>query len=817
MIQHNDPLFTSRTNLFLQNRFYKSLLAVCIFIVTGSIAKAQRPDSILNIAETSFPQEKVYLQTDKNVYAGGETVWFKAYLTADNVPAPFSRTVYAELITDKGAVLQRRTMPVILSGASSDFIIPDSLADTRLFIRAYTAWMMNFDSGLLCVKPLYVIPKKATAKKNNTAACTLTFFPEGGDLVENIESTVAFKATDQDGTPVSIKGDIVNNKNKKIASFAPAHDGMGAFTLQPLPGETYKAVWKDKTGKLRETVLPAANKQGVVIHTNVTDNKLYYTLTRPDSAIEPDTKFMVVAQNQQRLQYAANINLSQRTTVTAPLLTDSIPDGILQVTVFNELMQPVAERLVFVNNNNYSFITDLHMAEQNMNKRARSVLQVDVGGSLLSNMSVAVTDADINPVGKNEENIYSGFLLSSDLKGYVYNPAYYFSSDDDSVKQHLDLVLMTNGWRRFKWENLLAGQWPVIKYQPENYLGIQGKVVGLSRTILYNRSITAILKAKTRQPDYFNIQMSDKGEFSVDGLYFFDTARLYYQLSNDKDKNITSTASFLFNNSFIKGPQLSNSQLSSFYMPDKTDSSALLKSINIAALRRSEQSDLGKVQVLQEVKVVTQKKSLKEKLDDEYTSGFFSGGDDYSFAVGDDPIAQSSPGVLEYLQGKVPGLQITTAGGAGATWRGSGTSFFLNESPSDVSMFQGINMRDVALIKVFKPPFMGGFGGGSGGAIAVYTKKGAAANSNFTGLPSTNIYGYSVVRQFYSPDYSIKNSDPFTKDYRTTLYWNPNVYFDRNSRRITLPFYNNDSCKRIRVIVEGINEKGVLSREEKLF
>lgn len=814
---HNDPLFTSRSNSLLQNCLYKILLVVSVFIVTGGIAKAQRPDSILNIAETNFPQEKIYLQTDKNAYAGGETVWFKAYLTADNVQGPFSKTVYAELITDKGAVLQRRTMPVILSGASSDFALPDSLADTRLFIRAYTSWMMNFDSSLLCVKPLYVIPKKAGTKKNNPVVYTLTFFPEGGDLVENIESTVAFKATDQDGAPVSIKGDIVNNKNKKITSFAPVHDGMGSFILQPLPGETYKAVWKDKAGKPRETSLPAANKQGVVIHTSVTGNKLFYTLTRPDSAVEPYTKFMVVAQNQQRLQYAANINLSQRTTITAPLLTDSTPDGVLQVTVFNGQMQPLAERLVFINNNNYSFITDLHMAEQDMNKRARSVLQVDVGGSLLSNMSVAVTDADVNPGGKNEENIYSSLLLSSDLKGYVYNPAYYFSSDDDSVKQHLDLVMMTNGWRRFKWENLLAGQWPTIKYQPENYLGIQGKVVGLSRTMLYNRSITGILKAKTRQPDYLNIQMSDKGEFSVDGLYFFDTARLYYQLSNDKDKNITSTASFIFNNSFIKAPQLSPGQLNSFYMPDKTDSSALLKSMNIAALKRSEQSDLGKVQVLQEVKVVTQKKSQKEKLDDEYTSGFFSGGDGYSFDVGDDPIAQSSPGVLEYLQGKVAGLQITTAGGAGATWRGSSTSFFLNESPSDVTMLQGITMRDVALIKVFRPPFMGGFGGGAGGAIAIYTKKGGAVNSNFTGLPSANIYGYSVVRQFYSPDYSVKNSDPFTKDYRTTLYWNPNVYFDRNSRRVTLPFYNNDNCKKIRVIVEGINEKGVLSREEKLF
>ena len=166
MRQHTYLSFINPVISALQNIFYKTGIAICLFIIISHTAKAQQLDSVLNIAATNFPQEKVYLQTDKNMYAGGETVWFKAYLTGENAPAPFSKTLYAELITDKGAVLQRRTMPVILAGASSDFVLPDSLADTRLYIRAYTAWMLNFDSSLLYVKPLYVIPKKAIAKKN---------------------------------------------------------------------------------------------------------------------------------------------------------------------------------------------------------------------------------------------------------------------------------------------------------------------------------------------------------------------------------------------------------------------------------------------------------------------------------------------------------------------------------------------------------------------------------------------------------------------------------------------------------------------------
>lgn len=800
----------------MQNSFYR---LVFLFLFIGGFNKSavcQELDSLLYVAETKYMQEKIYVHTDKSLYSAGETVWFKAYVTADNQPQAISKTIFAELINDKGTVLQRKMMPVILSGAANDFILPDTLPDTRLFIRTYTGWMLNFDSTLLSIRPINIIPKKGLPKKTIASTYSLSFFPEGGDLVENIESSVAFKATDQEGTPIAVKGNILNNKNKIVSSFTSVHDGMGVFVLQPLPGETYKAVWKDKAGKAYETALPPAKKNGVVLRIGFPDNQLHYSLTRPDSVSPDFMRYTVIAQMQQRMQYGAQINLSKKTSATAPIVTDSIPDGVLQITVFNAAMVPVAERLVFVNNNNYYFITDLHLVEKNIVKRGRNVIQVDVGGKLLSNLSVAVTDADINPIGKNEEHIYSQLLLSSDLKGYVYNPAYYFSSDADSVKQHLDLVMMTNGWRRFKWENLLADKWPQINYVPEDYLSVNGKVLGLARSAFYGRQLNGILKTKNNQPEFLYIPINEKGDFVQPSLYFFDTAKLYYQFSNDKDKSLTTSASFSFKNSFIKAPVLKKDMLAALYLPERYDSSITSKIGNLAALRRTQEANAAKVQVLQEVTIVKKQKSLQQKLEEEYTSGFFSGSGDFTFTIQDDPIAANSPGVLAYLQGKVAGLQINTNGQGTAVWRGTPTSFFLNESPSDVGMLQNIRMVDVALIKIFRPPFMGAMGGGAGGAIAVYTKKGVTDNATFTGLPSTTIYGYSAIREYYSPDYTV-STDPFVKDYRTTLYWNGNVYIDKNVRRITLPFFNSDNCKKLRVVVEGINELGQLTREEKIF
>ena len=144
-------------------------------------------------------------------------------------------------------------------------------------------------------------------------------------------------------------------------------------------------------------------------------------------------------------------------------------------------------------------------------------------------------------------------LLTSDIKGYVHNPAYYFSNESDSVKNHLDLVMMTNGWRRFKWTDVLAGKFPKTPHQPSDYLVLNGKVNGLNKTELLNKELTAILEINKKQ-EFLNIPVGSDGSFSLPGLLFFDTAKIYYQFNNDKDKILTSRANIDIKNNLIKIP-----------------------------------------------------------------------------------------------------------------------------------------------------------------------------------------------------------------------------------------------------------------------
>ena len=801
----------------MKNGVRKKLLLLVFFSVTVNFLFGQlHIDSLVNQLGEKYPQEKIYLHFDKSYYSAGETIWFKAYLITDNLSSTLSKTVYAELLDDKGTVLQKKIMPVYESGAASNFDLPDTITNTHLYVRAYTSWMLNFDSTLLYLKPIQIIPTAAAQKKvaAPTVIYSVTFFPEGGDMIENIESRVAFKANDQDGVPIFISGNIVTETGKKITAFTAVHDGMGYFSITPAAGEKYKAVWKDKKGTAHETLLPNAKTQGVVLSVTNTTDTLRYTLKRPDNPDENFTSYTVVAQMQQQMVYNAKVKMNVKKEVTAPILTQNFPDGVLQLTIFNAAQVPVAERLAFINHNNFSFVTDLHAVEQNITSHGHNTLQVDVGDTILSNLSIAVTDAGTNPVTGNEESIFSNLLLTSDLKGYVYNPAYYFSSDEDSVKQNLDLVLMTNGWRRFKWEALLAQQWPKLTFPIDNYLSIKGNIYGLSKTQLTNKELIGYIKTKSNTGNFLSIPVTTDGQFRLTGIYLFDTAKLYYQINGDKDKKLTSVATFSFKSEMVTAAPPKTNLLSSLFFNIKPDSSSLQKNIKQAALQRS-LFESSKAKTLEVVKVVGRVKSLQQKLEEQYTSGFFAGGDGYTFATEDDPFAKSATSVLEYLRGKVAGLQIASDGQS-ASWRGSQTSIFLNELNSDINMLGTVSMNDVALIKVFRPPFFGASGGGAGGAIAIYTKKGGGNNAAVKGLDFTNIYGYSAIKEFYMPDYE-KTNTPDVPDYRSTIYWNPFLILDKKTRRIKIPFYNTDNCKKMRVVIEGINKLGQLTREENIF
>ncbi|HYE55910.1 MAG TPA: hypothetical protein VD996_13755, partial [Chitinophagaceae bacterium] len=344
-----------------------------------------------------------------------------------------------------------------------------------------------------------------------------------------------------------------------------------------------------------------------------------------------------------------------------------------------------------------------------------------------------------------------------------------------------------------------------------------GKVSGLNRAQLSGKELTGMLEAKSAGKDFVTIPVQPDGQFSIPDLIFYDTAKLYYQFTNDKEKRLTTLGVFSFRSTLMGEPLQTKPDLAKFPLPEQADS-LVAKNDVLSQRRRIQDEEQRKVQTLAAVEVRAKQKSQAEKMEEDYTSGLFRGGNAHTFILEGDPRAMSSTSVLQYLQGKVAGLQISgNLANPSVTWRFGTPTIFLNEMQQDVAFLQSIPMTDVAMIKVFNPPFVGGSaGGGASGAIAVYTKKGGSTEE-VKGLSSTTVIGYSPIKEFYSPDYSKEGEAHDLADYRTTLLWEPFVLTDKNKRRILLTFYNNDVTRRIRVVVEGFDVDGKLTRIEKVF
>jgi hypothetical protein len=331
-------------------------------------------------------------------------------------------------------------------------------------------------------------------------------------------------------------------------------------------------------------------------------------------------------------------------------------------------------------------------------------------------------------------------------------------------------------------------------------------------------SLNLILRKKDSSTQILQVPHLSAFKFGITGLIFYDTAQAYYQFN--MNRKLSSEAAIVFTNGLYNG----NKKIKPMTLPyvnwTAADSALLKKNRMIT-------TEMGRVQGLYDQKVKTletvivkgKEKTAAEKLSEKYSSGLFSGGDARVFDLVNDKFSNAYPDIFTYLQGKVAGLSITNNGAnTSMSWRGSTPGVYLNESQTDVSQLKNIPVSDIAMVKIFPPGSGVGFGGGAGGTIAVYTKKGGDAkvdDASFKGLDKARIVGYSPVKEFYSPNYAQQIQENEAIDLRTTLYWNPHIITNKLNRRVTLQFYNNDITKKVRIVLEGINENGKLARIEK--
>ena len=471
-------------------------------------------------------QEKTYLHLDKPYYSTGENVWFKAYLVDQAYGIPIQESsLYADFISPGSEILFSKTLKVRNGGAIGDFSIPDSLDPGNYRIRAYTNWMRNYDSSFFYHRPVKIVKTfESDSLKANTNLLdqlSITFFPEGGHLVHELPGVVAFKAVNLNGKGVDIKGKVFDSNNNFITSFSSLFKGIGRFYFNPsdLGGYTAEV---DYLGKKVTFDLPSIKPSGYVLNVRngYLQNHILVSISSRNYSLQ--NGFFIVHRNGEVFVTSEIDN--DNDSYFFKILKADIPAGICHLTFFDNQSQPVAERLL---------ITDLPDSEpsikldfDNPKYATRSEVKINLSNSNIEsnvNLSLSITPNATVQFAENAENIKNYLLLSSELKGHIEEPEYYFSDTKDAYDA-LDNLMLSQGWSRFKWEEILSMERTNPKFKEEPSLSISGSVMDLrGKEGVEGKIALAIIKESV---DFLEIETNEVGEFIYPGLEFYDSAKI---------------------------------------------------------------------------------------------------------------------------------------------------------------------------------------------------------------------------------------------------------------------------------------------------
>jgi hypothetical protein len=794
-------------------------ICFCLLSFFSITVYSQQPDEKLNQWSLKNPIEKLYLHFDRDEYVSGQTIWLRGYFYSEFNLDDRSSTLYVELLDENSVLHTRKVFPVFNGFSKGQVELPDTLSSGIYIVRAYSPRMLNHDNAYIFKKALMVTGKNKTPLRNQTHAgpLKLEFFPEGGNFINGYLNTIAFKATDSNGYPVEIEGSIMTNKGELVTEFNSIHDGMGSVEIMAEANAGYYAVLAND--KSRKFALPETTDRGIAFHIQASDNKLFYEIfqEKDDPLLSPA---LIVGQMQHKVVFKQQLQKVQ-TSTTGIISSAEMLSGILQITVFNKDGMPLAERLCFINNGEYIQPAELLIDTLSFKERGKNQFTLGFRDSVAGSFSIAITDPAFDGRQFRNENIYSRLLLTSDLPGYIHNPSWYFQPGNDSIKKAMDLVMMTNGWRRFKWTHLMSQPLPAVKYKDPGYISLKGKVnvFGRDRTV-NNKSFLIFVSSGDSSRSMEMTNTNDAGEFVADSLVFYEKSVLHFSELQNKNSKIDITlfqADSLFRTFPL--PQIKKNEL--FPVPVGLPPRDLLNEklwAEYESMLKSEGLTLSMVTVS------SKKRSQLQELEARYATNVFAGNAEKTLDFTNNNDLSSYRNVLDYLQSRVPGLNVIKNGlDYSLFYRNRRTLMggpipmvvFLDEMRTSANAVSFVPGYEVAMVKIFST-FVGTDGNGSGGVLAVYTKKG---EDLFNSLPKdgaqVGYQGYSIIKEFYSPDYSSPANNNVTSDHRLTLLWNPDIFVNGMNEKIPVQFFNNDRSKSFRVVIEGVTVDGRLLMIEK--
>jgi hypothetical protein len=739
-------------------------------------------------------QEKLFVHTDKELYLAGEICWFKAYVVeaGSHRPLDMSKVAYLEwLDKDNKPVLQTKIGLGAGHGDGSIYL-PLSLHSGFYRLRAYTNWMKNYGPDWFFEKDIAVINARRTqepAPPDSGTHYRIAFFPEGGNLVENLSSKIGFQITDRFGKGQDCAGVVTRDDQDTLLRCSPYKFGIGSFILKPESGHHYRAIFRLSDGTVIQSLLPAAYKEGMVMSVSAEDSSHFRVDIQSSADASPVYLAVINRGNLRQVQTAT----LQGARASFQVDRKSLGEGIAQLTLFNSSRQPMCERLVF-----QPPAQTLHLTLQTdaqsygTRKKVGLIVSATTGNDqpLAADCSVSVFRVDSLPAGE-AGHINPWLWLSSDLKGTIESPGYYFDHPEDT--QATDNLMISHGWRRYRWEDLLHPTPLTFTYPPE-YRGaiLSGKIVNNRTGVAPAGPVQAYLSVPGGRTQFTTEFSDDEGRVRFELKDFFGGQEIIVQTNPLRDSNyrveIASPFAETYTNDLL--PQLALPAADSNVLTDDGVAMQVLNRFIGERLKRSQLPGIADTTLFYDkpdysylldnyVRFTTMEEVMREyvvMMLVKHNEGHFHlplFNLNYNQFFEDDPLI---------LLDGVPIFNIDS---------------LVALDPLKIKKLQTVNRR----------VFLGA--ANFAGIMNWTTYKGDLGGYILDPHATVVDYeGLQLRREFYSPSYvTDAETASHQPDFRTVLYWMPDVPMPTPGKG-ALGFYSSDIPGKYIVVAEGIARDG---------
>ena len=828
-----------------------------------------------------FPQEKVYLQFDNTSYYTGETIWYKAFVVnASTLQRAESKVLYVDFISPTGVVLEQQKLKIVGGQADGTIILVDgSTSQAREVrgtmnypsgfyeIRAYTNYMLNFNPETIFsrVFAVYERPKmegyyfeespviklhktdlnEPRPEPGKLRRINCSFYPEGGHLVKGQPNRVAFKVTDDTGLGIDAKGTVDGTRTK----VSTQHDGMGSFTVTP--GDRRISVTLTLDGKNHTFTLPAAEKEGISMSvTQGSKDKLIIELNSTPS-LTGKTLGMALTCRGEIVDFCTIETGQGRTQTTRSM--DGIPEGVCRINIFDADGTLYASRALY----HHSQALKIPRIEVTPDKKEYAPFEK-------INLKFQLKDGQGNPFrdrfclsvrdtrGQGNilaDDLRTSLLLSSDLKGYIENPSWYFDTNDADRDAALDLLMLVQGWERYDWQTITGQKEYRERHRVERSLTLNGWIMNSNgRKPLKDVEVLAALTPTDKsQLETYTYTTDTSGYFGFDiGVEYYGKARFTIDAHAKRNRLIGPSARIVFDRSML--PAIRAYQPQELVFTGLTPASAKGKKRKKEADKYPTIIDIDKGILLPDVDIEEERvytdyyafnaydvvKDVEVELDKgEYSTDLYGYLVEKGYSVSHILRRVIVSGLMEMMDtlmlcinGFEPFFYVHDSHNYLHTGR------FVSSSADDRLE---IDTKDIKSIMIYDRPMWLWDIYQNCPLYMDYLNK-TMQNIDFERLTAdrrllidvlikepeelstrddrfkinkriTTVDGYTSPYAFYAPEYP---NGPIAGDvdYRRTLYWNPNVITDTDGQA-TVEFYNNSITEHFNVSAAGITPSGI--------